>query len=93
MGTDVTYVAAAVPLLFETARSLIAKESMSVLMLCHYSRKVSEGDILAIAAQYGFSSFDIWESSSPKVVVPENLQGLVSGKGPLRLLCFRPSLE
>ncbi|KAG0559842.1 hypothetical protein KC19_10G133200 [Ceratodon purpureus] len=91
LGTDVTYVAPAVPLLFETASSLIAKRSTSMLMLCHYSRQVAEADILATAATHGFSYFDVWKSNSPELLVPENLQDLASGNGPLRLLCFRPS--
>jgi len=91
VGTDVTYVAAAVPLLFETASSLIAKESTSMLILCHFSRKVAEDDIVATAAAHGFSYFDIWQSSSPQLVVHDNLLSLASSNGPLRLLCFRPS--
>ena len=91
VGTDVTYVAAAVPLLFRTTSSLISKQSTSMLMLCQYSRKVAEGDILATAAAHGFSYFDVWRSSSSELVVPENRQDLASGNGPLRLLCFRPS--
>lgn len=93
LGTDVTYVAAAVPLLFETASSLIAKESTSMLMLCHFARKVAEGDILATAAAHGFSYFDIWQSGYPQLVVPDHLQDLASSNGPLRLLCFRPSMQ
>lgn len=96
VGTDVTYVAAAVPLLFETASALIAKESStSMLMLCHYARKVSETDILATAAAHGFASFDVWHSSSShsQLVVPDYLQDLASGNGPLRLLCFRPLMQ
>jgi methyltransferase-like protein 6 len=92
VGTDVTYVAAAVPLLFQTARSLIANQTTSMLMLCHYARKVAETDILATAAAHGFAYFDVWKSNSlDSLVVPENLEDLASGNGPLRLLCFQPS--
>ncbi|XP_024395799.1 uncharacterized protein [Physcomitrium patens] len=91
VGTDVTYVAAAVPLLFQTASSLIAKQSSSLFVLCHFSRKVQEADILAAASACGFSYFDVWKSTSPQLVVPDSLQELASSNGPLRLLCFRIS--
>lgn len=95
VGTDVTYVAEAVPLLFATARELITKPSngfgQSMLVLCHFARKVAEGDILATALTNGFRPIDIWETCSPQLVVPKGLEKLSLGHGPLRLLCFQPS--
>lgn len=95
VGTDVTYVAEAVPLLFATARELIAKPSIgcgqSMLLLCHFARKVAEEDILATALANGFRPINVWETSSPRLVVPAGLEKLSLGHGPLRLLSFQPS--
>ena len=95
LGTDVTYIAEAVPLMFETARTLIAKQRSGslhpMLMLCHFSRRVAEGDILAVAASYGFVDYNFWGSNSPKPVVPLGLESLASGCVPLKLMCFVPS--
>ena len=94
VGTDVTYVAEAVPLLFATARELITKPSnglgQSMLVLCHFARRVAEGDILATALANGFRPIDVWETCSPRLVVPKGLENLSLGHGPLRLLCFQP---
>lgn len=95
LGTDVTYIAEAVPLMFETARTLIATQRSGslhpMLMLCHFARRVAEGDILTMAASHGFVDYDFWGTNFPKPVVPLGLESLASGCGPLRLMCFLPS--
>ncbi|CAK9274264.1 unnamed protein product [Sphagnum jensenii] len=91
LGTDVTYVAEMVPLLFQTARTLISPSSSAcqpMLLLCHFARKVAEGDILAAAKAQGFNLHTAWTS---ELVIPTGLESLGSTHGPLRLLYFHPS--
>ncbi len=91
LGTDVTYVAKMVPLLFQTAHRLISPSSSAcqpMLLLCHFARKVAEGDILAAAKAHGFNLHTAWTS---KLVIPPGLKSLGSTHGPLRLLYVHPS--
>ncbi|BFI39583.1 tRNA N(3)-methylcytidine methyltransferase METTL6 [Marchantia polymorpha subsp. ruderalis] len=66
IGSDVTYVEAAVPLLFETARSLLRETSPGAqepqFLLCHRIRGVSESEILSAAAAHGFRVEGLWTS-------------------------------
>ncbi|MCO5588795.1 hypothetical protein L7F22_042754 [Adiantum nelumboides] len=58
IGSDATYVAQAVPLLFATAKALIAKvmpgKPEPVLLLCHIERHVNEVFILDSALECNF---------------------------------------
>ncbi|GLT25602.1 hypothetical protein SLA2020_007230 [Shorea laevis] len=71
IGTDVTYIPAAVSPLFATARELISsnrgnkEEQEPALILCHILRRVDEPSILSAASQYGFKLVDKWSSGSP----------------------------
>ncbi|CAK9877686.1 unnamed protein product [Sphagnum jensenii] len=90
LGTDVTYVAEMVPLLFQTARTLISPSSSAcqpMLLLCHFARKVA-GDILAAAKAHGFNLHTAWTS---ELVIPPGLESFGCTHGPLRLLYFHPS--
>ncbi|KAL3683159.1 hypothetical protein R1sor_001181 [Riccia sorocarpa] len=66
IGSDVTYVKAAVPLLFETAKFLLRESGVGMpepqLLLCHRIRGVAESDILASAAANGFCMKGLWTS-------------------------------
>ncbi|KAG6541467.1 hypothetical protein Mapa_017140 [Marchantia paleacea] len=66
IGSDVTYVRAAVPLLFETARSLLREPSPGAqepqFLLCHRIRGVAQSDILSAAAARGFRIEGLWTS-------------------------------
>ena len=69
IGTDVTYVREAVPLLFETARALIAEPTESsqepLLLLCHRIRGVAESDIISTALSHNFVVVGLWDSNVP----------------------------
>ncbi|CAM6104464.1 unnamed protein product [Calypogeia fissa] len=69
IGTDVTYVHEAVPLLFETARALLREPSEPtqepLLILCHRIRRVAESDILSSAISHGFHVVGHWHSGVP----------------------------
>ncbi|KAL2612164.1 hypothetical protein R1flu_023856 [Riccia fluitans] len=70
IGSDVTYVQEAVPLLFETASYLLREfvEGMPEpqLLLCHRIRRVAESDILTTAAANGFCVKGLWTSDVAK---------------------------
>ncbi|GKV03643.1 hypothetical protein SLEP1_g15916 [Rubroshorea leprosula] len=72
IGTDVTYIPAAVSPLFATARELISsnrgnkEEQEPALILCHILRQVDEPSILSAASQYGFKLVHKWSPGSPK---------------------------
>ncbi|XP_077239744.1 S-adenosyl-L-methionine-dependent methyltransferases superfamily protein [Tasmannia lanceolata] len=75
IGTDVTYVTEAMPLLFETARFLISdggtEGSKPALILCHIVRRVDEASILRVASQFGFRPVD-------RLVTGKSARSLVS---------------
>lgn len=103
-GTDVSYVAEAIPLLFATANALIAeamtgKPEPSVL-LCHVVRKVDDFFISDVASQYGFILEDKWpesrsetdKDSVPRAVAsmfPCGLDEVSEIYGSVEILCFR----
>ena len=64
IGSDVTYVAEAVPLLFATAKALMAKPILGkpnpLLILCHVERHVNEQFILSSANNSGFTLDGKW---------------------------------
>lgn len=65
IGTDVLYVSEAVPLLFQTASSVLASDDGSVeplLILCHIIRRVDEAEILRAAAAHEFELKGVFSS-------------------------------
>lgn len=68
IGTDVTYVSAAISPLFATAKELISSNggiSKGIepgLILCHIIRRVDEPSMLSTAAKFGFRLVDNWPS-------------------------------
>lgn len=64
IGSDVTYVAEAVPLLFATAKALMAEPTLGkpdpLLILCHVERHVNELDILRSARNSGLTLHGKW---------------------------------
>ncbi|GAQ80542.1 hypothetical protein KFL_000560310 [Klebsormidium nitens] len=91
IGADVVYVKEAVPLLFQTAAALLARDPSQetapdadvmltppLLLLCHVIRRVAEGDILEAARQAGFEHHRFVES-------PEGR----GAPGAIRLLALR----
>ncbi|MCO5586123.1 hypothetical protein L7F22_040063 [Adiantum nelumboides] len=69
IGSDVTYVAQAVPLLFATAKALIAKvmpgKPEPLLLLCHIERHVNEAFILDSALECNFLLEGKWPPDKP----------------------------
>lgn len=81
IGTDVTYIQETVPLLFETAKTLLieptegAAEEPPLLILCHRIRRVAESDIISSATAHGFLVVGLWDTdvpSSSKINESEN---------------------
>lgn len=68
IGTDVTYVSAAISPLFATAKELISSNggiSKGIepgLILCHIIRRVDEPSMLSTAVKFGFRLVDNWPS-------------------------------
>ncbi|KAH7292904.1 hypothetical protein KP509_28G002900 [Ceratopteris richardii] len=104
LGSDVTYVPAAVPLLFASAKGLIAKaepgKSEPVLLLCHVERHVNEAFILDCAQKSGFFLQDRWprdkkgitdivSSSILASLFPRGLEEAFHMHDIVQLYCFR----
>ncbi|KAI5058940.1 hypothetical protein GOP47_0025259 [Adiantum capillus-veneris] len=105
IGSDVMYVAEAVPLLFATAKALIAKgmpgKPEPVLLLCHIERHVSEAFILDSAQENGFSLEGKWppdktesQDSRPSSIIPSlfphGLEEAFHSHSLVRLFGFKP---
>eukprot|EP00897_Mesotaenium_endlicherianum_P004138 jgi/Mesen1/3752/ME000205S03015 len=100
LGADVVYVAEAVPLLFQTSKMLLAglpsgAGLIPLLILCHITRRVSEGEILSEATKAGLRhvSNDVLESylhSPLDAEISAHFGNLGQEKtGLLRLLAFQ----
>ncbi|KAJ7540251.1 hypothetical protein O6H91_10G006600 [Diphasiastrum complanatum] len=104
IGTDVTYVAEALPLLFETCRAVLAEPSSGMLeplvLLCHVIRNVSENEIICMAEKYGFHLYSAWcpqtkehsfqvNGSHVNVSLSEeSMSNRLAFSGALRFMCF-----
>lgn len=108
IGTDVTYVAEAIPLLFASAKALIAEATPGkpepLLLLCHIERQVDEVSIIDSASHYGFilegkwplDEKEIQQSSSSTVIAslfPCGLEEVFELHSLVQIFCFKQNLK
>eukprot|EP00250_Pteridium_aquilinum_P035714 c9855_g1_i1 orf=108-1802(+) len=107
IGSDVMYVAEALPLLFATAKALIAEAKPGKpepsLLLCHIERHVNEASIVDAAKECGFSLEAKWPidktethqsfTSAITSIFPCGLEEAFTSHAVVQLFCFRQILK